>query len=61
VVLAALIARELGGKRFALLLTAVAVLIAPIYLSGGSLLTTNSLEPDLLDGLRLLRGARDQT
>jgi len=45
VVLAALIARELGGKRFALLLTAVAVLIAPIYLSGGSLLTTNSLEP----------------
>jgi hypothetical protein len=45
VVLAALIARELGGRRFALVLTAVAVLIAPIYLSGGSLLTTNCLEP----------------
>jgi Dolichyl-phosphate-mannose-protein mannosyltransferase len=45
VLLAALIARELGGRRFALLLTAVAVLVAPVYLSGGSLLTTNSLEP----------------
>ena len=45
VVLAALIARELGGRRFALLLTAVAVLIAPVYLSSGSLLTTNCLEP----------------
>jgi 4-amino-4-deoxy-L-arabinose transferase-like glycosyltransferase len=45
VVLAAMIARELGGKRFALLLTAVAILVAPIYLSDGSLLTTNSLEP----------------
>jgi dolichyl-phosphate-mannose-protein mannosyltransferase len=45
VVLAALIAREFGGRRFALVLTAVAVLIAPVYLSDGSLLTTNSLEP----------------
>src|SRR5436853_6803391 len=45
VVLAALIAREFGGRRFALVLTAIAVLIAPIYLSAGSLLTTNSLEP----------------
>jgi len=47
VVLAAMIAREFGGRRFALILTAVAVLIAPIYLSGGSLLVTNSLEPFL--------------
>jgi 4-amino-4-deoxy-L-arabinose transferase-like glycosyltransferase len=45
VVLAAMIARELGGGRFALLLTSVTVLVAPIYLSGGSLLTTNCLEP----------------
>ena len=45
VVLTALIARELGGRRFALVLSAVAVLIAPVYLSGGSLLTTNCLEP----------------
>src|SRR5215469_8824011 len=33
VVQAALIAREFGGKRFALLLTAVTVAIAPQYLS----------------------------
>ena len=44
-VVAATIARELGGRRFALLLTAVTVLIAPIYLSAGSLHTTNSYEP----------------
>ena len=44
-VLTALIARELGGRRFALVLSAVAVLVAPIYLSDGSLLTTNCLEP----------------
>jgi hypothetical protein len=50
VVLTAMIARELGGKRFALLLSAVAVVIAPIYLSGGSLLTTNCLEPLLWMG-----------
>ncbi|HLK47841.1 MAG TPA: glycosyltransferase family 39 protein [Bryobacteraceae bacterium] len=45
VVLAAMIARELGGRAFALVLTAVAILIAPIYLSDGSLFTTNFLEP----------------
>src|SRR2546427_10614481 len=49
-VLAAMIAREFGGRRFALLLSATAVLIAPIYLSGGSLLTTNSFEPLLWMG-----------
>src|SRR3984885_5672000 len=38
VVQTALIARELGGKRFALLLSAVTVAIAPQYLSNGSLL-----------------------
>src|SRR5258705_4281017 len=50
VVLTALIAREFGGRRFALVLSAVAVLIAPIFLSGGSLLTTNCLEPLLWMG-----------
>lgn len=50
VVLAAMIAREFGGRRFALILSAVCVLIAPIYLSGGSLLTTNCLEPLLWMG-----------
>jgi hypothetical protein len=46
----AVIARELGGKRFALLLSAVAVVIAPQYLSNGSLLGTNCLEPNLWMG-----------
>jgi 4-amino-4-deoxy-L-arabinose transferase-like glycosyltransferase len=50
VVQAALIARELGGKRFALLLSAVTVAIAPQYLSNGSLLGTNCLEPNLWMG-----------
>jgi len=45
IVLAAMIARELGGKWFALILSAIAVLIAPQFLSNGSLLTTNCLEP----------------
>lgn len=50
VVLGALMAREMGGRRFALVLTAVAILVAPIYLSDGSLLTTNCLEPLLWMG-----------
>jgi hypothetical protein len=50
VVLAAMIARELGGRRFALILTATVVAVAPIYLSDGSLLTTNCLEPLLWMG-----------
>jgi 4-amino-4-deoxy-L-arabinose transferase-like glycosyltransferase len=50
VVLTAMIARELGGRWFALVLSATAVLIAPIYLSDGSLLSTNCLEPILWMG-----------
>ena len=46
----AAIARELGGRRFALFLSAVCVLVAPQYLSNGSLLGTNSLEPNLWMG-----------
>jgi hypothetical protein len=49
-VLAAMIAREFGGRRFALVLTSVCFLIAPMYLSDGSLLTTNCLEPLLWMG-----------
>ncbi len=41
IVLTGMSARELGGKRFAVVLSALAVLVGPIYLSGGSLLTTN--------------------
>src|SRR5712672_591930 len=40
----------IGGKRFAVGLTALAVLIAPIYLSNASLLTSNCLEPLLWMG-----------
>jgi 4-amino-4-deoxy-L-arabinose transferase-like glycosyltransferase len=41
IVLTGRLARELGGRRFAVVLSAVTILIAPIYLSGGSLLTSN--------------------
>jgi 4-amino-4-deoxy-L-arabinose transferase-like glycosyltransferase len=41
IILTGLITRELGGKRFAMLLGALAVFSAPIYLSGGNLLTSN--------------------
>lgn len=50
IVQAAALARLLGGRFYALLLTAVCVLIAPLYLSDGSLLTTNCLEPNLWMG-----------
>ena len=50
IVLSGMIARELGGKRFAVVLTAIAVLVAPMYLSDASLLTSNSLEPLLWMG-----------
>jgi hypothetical protein len=41
----AVLAREFGGGRFALVLSALAYLISPQFLSNGSLLTTNCLEP----------------
>jgi hypothetical protein len=50
IVLTAMIARELGGKRFAVVLAALTVFIAPLYLSNGSLLTSNCLEPLLWMG-----------
>jgi hypothetical protein len=50
VVLAAMIAREFGGRWFALVLAAVTILVAPMYLSDGSLMTTNCLEPILWMG-----------
>jgi hypothetical protein len=50
VVQTAVLAREFGGRRFALLLSAVTVVIAPQYLSNGSLLGTNCLEPNLWMG-----------
>ena len=50
VVQTAVLARELGGRRFALLLSAIMILTAPQYLSYGSLLGTNCLEPNLWMG-----------
>jgi Dolichyl-phosphate-mannose-protein mannosyltransferase len=50
----AAIARELGGRRYAQLLSAICVLIAPLYLSDGSLLGTNCLEPNLWMGCAYL-------
>src|SRR5260370_15151487 len=50
VILTATIARELGGRRFAIVLSALAFIVVPIYLSDGSLLTTNCLEPLLWMG-----------
>jgi hypothetical protein len=45
VALAALIARDLGGKRFAQGLAALAALVAPGFLAANSLLTMNAFEP----------------
>ena len=50
VVQTAVLARELGGRKFSLWLSAVAVLVAPQYLSNGSVLGTNCLEPNLWMG-----------
>jgi len=50
VVQTALLARELGGRRFALLLAALCTVVAPQYLSNGGLLGTNCLEPNLWIG-----------
>jgi Dolichyl-phosphate-mannose-protein mannosyltransferase len=50
VVQAAVLARELGGRRYAIFLSAVCAVIAPQYLSNGSLLGTNCLEPNLWMG-----------
>ena len=50
VVLTAMIAREMGGRRYALILSAIAVAVAPMYLSDGSLQGTNCLEPLLWMG-----------
>lgn len=45
VALTALIARELGGKRFAQSLAALAALVAPGFLAADSLLSMNAFEP----------------
>ncbi|WP_214406877.1 glycosyltransferase family 39 protein [Pseudonocardia lacus] len=47
IVLAALLARELGGGRRAQLITAGAFALAPIFLGGGHLLATSTFDPVL--------------
>jgi hypothetical protein len=50
VVQTAAVAREFGGRRYALILSAICALVAPQYLSNAGLLTTNCLEPNLWMG-----------
>jgi hypothetical protein len=50
VILTAMTARELGGRRFAMVLSALAFIAVPIYLNDGSVMTTNCLEPLLWTG-----------
>lgn len=45
VFVAGLLAREFGGTRFAIALTALAVIIAPVYLYLHTILTMNAFEP----------------
>ena len=50
VVQTAVLACALGGRRYAVLLSAVCAVIAPQYLSNGGLMGTNCLEPNLWMG-----------
>jgi hypothetical protein len=50
VILTAMIARELGGRRFAVVLSALMLIAVPFYLNDGSVMTTNCLEPLLWMG-----------
>lgn len=61
VLLAGLIARELGGGRFAQGLAALAVVVAPGYLEADHLATMNALEPVFWGGCAyaLIRAIRD--
>lgn len=61
--LAALTARELGGRRFAIAITCLCVLFAPHYLGSQAKLATDSLEPPFWAGcafilLRIIRADR---
>jgi hypothetical protein len=50
VILTGMIARELGGGRFAMALSALAFIAVPFFLNDGSVMTTNCLEPLLWMG-----------
>ena len=53
VALTILIARELGGGKYAQLLAGLAILVCPSVLIMDSLLTMNAFEPFILDGMHL--------
>jgi hypothetical protein len=50
IILTALMARNFGGRRFAIVLSCLAVLVAPHYLGSQSKLATDSLEPPFWAG-----------
>ena len=50
VLLTGLMARELGGGRFAQVLAALAALLAPIFLAQNSMLTMDSFDESILSG-----------
>jgi hypothetical protein len=50
IILTAMITRELGGRRFAILLSTLTVAVVPVYLLNASILTTNYPEPLLWMG-----------
>ena len=54
IVLAALTARELGGRRRAQLITAGTVAVSPLFLGGGHLLATSTLDPVFWTALTFL-------
>jgi hypothetical protein len=54
VVLTVLLARELGGGRFAQLLAGIAVIVVPVYLAMSSIMTMNAFEPLFWMGAVLL-------
>jgi len=54
VLLTGLIARELGARRYAIMVACVAVMVAPVYLGLDSLLTMNVFEPCFWMGCALI-------
>jgi 4-amino-4-deoxy-L-arabinose transferase-like glycosyltransferase len=63
ILLTAEIARQFGGRAFALICAAAAVIAAPSYLNDGAMLTTNCLEPLLWTGcayFAILAAKRDE-
>lgn len=54
VLLAGLLARELGGRRWAMFLTALATLLAPIFLALSHLFTMNAFDPLLWTAMAFL-------